>query len=197
MFNKPKGCISARRDERHKTVMDYFPEEIRDEFFPVGRLDKDTTGFLIISNDGQLSNRLMMPEHHVSKTYSFWVYGELTKEKTEILQRGVDIGRGKECITAPCFIDIVINGNYNEYERDMREAGCLEVRHNAIKQSVAYGYITISEGKKYQIKRMFRNIGCFVVMLKRISIGKLKLDDTLEPGEYREIKEEEIELLID
>ena len=81
MFNKPSGCITARRDERHKTVMDYFPEEKRDLIFPVGRLDKDTEGFLLVTNDGQLFHELMMPERKVSKTYFFWAKGTITEDK--------------------------------------------------------------------------------------------------------------------
>lgn len=91
MFNKPKGCITARTDEKHKTVMDYFPEDMRHILHPVGRLDKDTEGFLIITNDGIFNQRLMHPEFHVPKTYYFHALGILDDEKIRKLQSGVEL----------------------------------------------------------------------------------------------------------
>ncbi|MBE5926293.1 MAG: rRNA pseudouridine synthase [Lachnospiraceae bacterium] len=195
MFNKPKGCITARKDMVHKTVMDYFEEELREEIFPVGRLDKDTTGLLLFTNDGQFDQYLMHPKHHVKKTYYFWVYGEINKEKLDALREGVNIGRGEEIISKPCEVEILKYGKYSEFKETMAEEGCEEVGHNSLLQMVGNGYITISEGKKHQVKRMFRAIGCYVVMLRRVAIGEVELDCKLKEGEYRKLTEEERERL--
>ncbi len=196
MFNKPQGCITARRDRRHKTVMDYFPAEYRNELFPVGRLDKDTTGFLIITNDGMMNHLLMHPDNHVDKTYYFWIYGDIDDNKLSMLINGVDIGRGEEYITKPCKVELIYSGSYDEYADKMRKDNCIEVRHNALHQQVSYGCISISEGKKHQIKRMFRAVGCYVVMLKRTAIGEIQLDNALEPGEYRALTQKELSYFI-
>lgn len=192
MFNKPKGCITARKDPVHKTVMDYFPEELKEAIFPVGRLDKDTTGLLLFTNDGQFDQYLMHPKHHVNKTYYFWVYGEINEDKLNALRQGVNIGRGEEIISKPCEIEITRYGKYSEFKEEMKLEGCEEVGHNALLQMVGNGYITISEGKKHQVKRMFRAIGCYVVLLKRTSICDVKLDSGLREGEYRELTREEV-----
>lgn len=192
MFNKPKGCITARKDPVHRTVMDYFPEELREAIFPVGRLDKDTTGLLLFTNDGQFDQYLMHPKHHVSKTYYFWVYGEINEDKLNALRQGVNIGRGEEIISKPCEIEIVRYGKYSEFKEEMQLEGCEEVGHNSLLQMVGNGYITISEGKKHQVKRMFRAIGCYVVLLRRTAIGEVKLDCELKEGEYRELTREEV-----
>lgn len=192
MFNKPKGCITARKDPAHKTVMDYFPEEMREEIFPVGRLDKDTTGLLLFTNDGQFDQYLMNPKHHVKKTYYFWVYGEINEDKLNALRSGVNIGRGEEVISKPCEIELIRYGKYSELSDIMESEGCEEVGHNALLQMVGNGYITISEGKKHQVKRMFRAIGCYVVLLKRTAIGNVELDSGLREGEYRELTKKEI-----
>ena len=196
MFNKPKGCITARKDLVHKTVMDYFEENLREKIFPVGRLDKDTTGLLLFTNDGQFDQYLMHPKHHVKKTYYFWVYGEINEEKLNALRTGVNIGRGEEIISKPCEIEIIRYGKYSEFSDIMKMEDCEEVGHNALLQMVGNGYITISEGKKHQVKRMFRAIGCYVVLLRRVTIGKVELDSELKEGEYRALTEEEKERLL-
>lgn len=195
MFNKPSGCITARKDKVHKTVMDYFPEEIREKIFPVGRLDKNTTGLLLFTNDGKFDQYLMHPDHHVKKTYYFWVYGEINDDKLNALRKGVNIGRGEEIISKPCEVEIIRYGKYAEFSECMELEGCEEVGHNALLQMVGNGYITISEGKKHQVKRMFRAIGCYVVLLRRTAIGKVELDNELDLGEFRELTNEERELL--
>lgn len=196
MFNKPAGCITARRDPVHKTVMDYFPEEMREVIFPVGRLDKNTTGLLLFTNDGQFDQYLMHPMHHVKKTYYFWVYGEINEDKLNNLRNGVNIGRGEEIISKPCEVEIIKYGKYSEYKEDMAAEGCEEVGHNSLLQMVGNGYITISEGKKHQVKRMFRAIGCYVVLLKRTAIGDVILDEELREGDYRKLNKEEIDKLL-
>ena len=114
MFHKPSGCITARRDERHKTIMDYLPEEIRDTHFPVGRLDKDTEGLLLITNDGRLTRKLLMPEHKVEKTYYFMAEGRLDSERLDEVRRGTRIYYNRENPTAPSEVEILSTSTLGE-----------------------------------------------------------------------------------
>ncbi|PKG22262.1 pseudouridine synthase [Niallia nealsonii] len=170
MMNKPPGVISATEDTREETVIDLL--QIEDAVFnpfPVGRLDKDTEGLLIITNDGKLSHRLLSPKKHVPKTYFAVINGKVTEEDIEAFQNGVVLDDGYE--TKPGELKILKAGETSDIE------------------------LTISEGKFHQVKRMFESVGKKVLYLKRISMGPLMLDETLELGEYRELTEEEILLL--
>ncbi len=194
MFNKPQGCVTARRDPRHKTVMDYFSEEKRDVLFPVGRLDRDTEGFLLVTDDGELCYRLLRPEHHVPKTYYFKATGELSDEEIKLLERGVRIYKNSELVTAPAKIVRLRALTYLDIachlpERDRR----MSERRAA--QPAVEGLVSVTEGKKHQVRRMLRHVGCKVVYLKRIKMGEIPLDETLAPGEYRPLTEEELDVL--
>jgi len=191
MLNKPAGCITARTDEHDKTVLDLIDDRYRDGLFPVGRLDKDTEGLLLLTNDGEFSHRLMHPDKHVDKTYFFWVFGDLDDKAIECLMSGVRIGED-ECIARAVECKRVEQGLFSDFEEKMKLDGSREIRFNRIKQSVSAGYLTISEGRKHQIKRMLKSVGCYVVYLKRVSIGTLLLDETLNKGEYRELSAEEL-----
>ena len=194
MFNKPGDCITARRDARHKTVMDYFPEEDRDILFPVGRLDKDTEGFLLITDDGNLSYDLMKPEKKVTKTYFFWALGELDAEKARMLEEGVGIYKDKEAVTAPAKLSVIERTTLSKIKHLLdHEDTKLSLRRGEL--PVFSGMITITEGKKHQVKRMLRYAGCKIVYLKRMSIGKLELDPSLGCGEFRELLSSEVEML--
>ncbi len=166
MLNKPAGYISATTDKKEKTVMDLLGEYNRKDLFPIGRLDKDTEGLLILSNDGELSHNLLSPKKHVSKTYLVSLEVPITDEDILNIEKGVDIGEDK--LTLPTNIEKI-----NDTEL----------------------YISITEGKYHQVKRMFSAVGNKVVYLKRVAMGKLKLDDTLAPGEFRPLSEQEINLL--
>lgn len=171
MMNKPPGVISATEDTRDETVIDLL--ELEDsifEPFPVGRLDKDTEGLLLITNDGQLAHRLLSPKKHVPKTYFAVIEGEVTQEDVQAFKKGIVLDDGYE--TKPGELEILKPGMTSDIE------------------------LTITEGKFHQVKRMFQAVGKRVVYLKRLSMGPLKLDDTLEPGEYRELTEEEIQELM-
>ncbi len=185
MFYKPQGCVTAKTDAAHKTIFDYFEDVDTTGLFAVGRLDLDTEGLILITNDGELNHRLMDPGHHVEKTYYFWVFGAIDEKGMEAIRRGVDIGENE--ITMPGKIEIVETGLYTDLKDKMAEDGSSVVKHNLWKQEVTSGYLTISEGKKHQVKRMMRSIGCYVVYLKRVSIGNLELDEGLKKGEYREM----------
>jgi len=166
MFHKPAGIISATEDSMHQTVLDYFKEEPCKNLYPVGRLDKDTEGLLLITNDGELGHRLLSPRHHIPKTYYVELHNSITQEDIHLLESGIDIGEKR--LTLPAKIQ-------------------------SISENILY--ITITEGKYHQIKRMFEAVNNKVIYLKRISMGELTLDETLEKGEYRRLTPDEISYL--
>ena len=194
MLNKPRGCISACRDARSAVVMDSFPEDARDRLFHVGRLDRDTEGLLIVTDDGALCNRLMMPEHKVEKTYFFYALGDMSDENRALLESGIDIsGNGSE-LTAPARLRVLERTTLGSITDFLSETELKNARKRP-NLPVFSGLLTITEGKKHQVKRMLGYFGCKVVYLKRISIGALSLDESLKPGEYRRLCEEELLLL--
>ncbi|MFY4774508.1 pseudouridine synthase [Metabacillus sp. RGM 3146] len=170
LMNKPQGLLSATEDDLQETVIDILqPEDALFEPFPVGRLDKDTEGLLIITNDGQLSHQLLSPKKHVPKTYFAEVSGFVTEEDIESFKLGVTLDDGY--LTKPAKLVILESASVSKIE------------------------LTITEGKFHQVKRMFEAVGKKVVYLKRLSMGPLQLDADLEPGEYRELTDEEVEEL--
>lgn len=169
MLNKPKGVVSATTDQLHPTVVSLIKEKYQEELFPVGRLDKDTEGLLLLTNDGQLAHDLLSPKKHVDKTYYALIRGYVTKSDVEKFREGLDIGEKKT--TMPADLHVLQAGDISEIQ------------------------VTICEGKFHQVKRMFQAVEKEVVYLKRISMGKLKLDRNLQPGEYRQLSESEIQIL--
>ncbi len=166
LMNKPQGVISATEDRREKTVVDLLPDEFRAfDPFPVGRLDKDTEGLLLLTNDGQLSHRLLSPKKHVPKTYLATVKGEVGEADVDAFSKGVILEDGYKTMASQLVV--------------LERGSISQVR------------ITIYEGKFHQVKRMFQAVGKEVIFLKRVSMGGLKLDETLEPGDCRELNEEE------
>ncbi len=169
MLHKPAGVVSATEDRRERTVLDLLDgEQIRD-LFPVGRLDKDTEGLLLLTNDGELSHRLLSPKKHVDKTYYAEIEGTVTEEHVAQFLKGLDIGEKK--LTLPAKLEILAGGPQSKIR------------------------VTIHEGKFHQIKRMFRAVGCEVTYLKRLSMGSLVLDESLLKGEYRHLTDEEVHAL--
>ena len=170
MMNKPQGYISATEDRYLKTVLDLLaPEDIAKGLFPAGRLDRDTEGFLLLTNDGQLAHQLLSPKKHVPKTYFARIDGEVTPDDIETFKLGVTLEDGYE--TKPADLVILMSGQESEIR------------------------LTITEGKFHQVKRMFEAVGKKVVFLKRVSMGRLQLDSSLNLGEYRELTENEIHLI--
>jgi 16S rRNA pseudouridine516 synthase len=194
MFHKPAGCITARKDVVNKTVFDYFNEVNTNGIFHVGRLDKDTEGLLLFTNDGEFEHHLMYPQKHVEKTYYFWALGSLDKKELKLLEEGVYIGKG-EILTRPAKIKIDKCGRYNEFKEEIHIESLSNIDSNNYDQPIVSGYLTISEGRKHQVKRMLKAVGCYVVYLKRVSIGGLYLDETLKKGEYRSLTKDEIQIL--
>lgn len=194
MLHKPRGCITARRDERHMTVMDYLPEEIRDTHFPVGRLDKDTEGLLLITNDGRLTRKLLMPEHKVEKTYYFMAEGVLNEQRLDEVRQGARIYYNRENPTAPSEVEIISTGTLGDVTCPLSEDD------RTLKMKKPYlptveGIVKITEGKKHQVKRMVRYAGARVIYLKRLTMATLALDEALEKGSYRPLTSEEIAAL--
>lgn len=166
MMNKPQGVVSATEDKRQKTVLSLLPEAFsRYDLFPAGRLDIDTEGFLLITNDGVLAHNLLSPNKNTGKTYFVRLEKNISDEEIETLRKGVDIG---ECITKEAKVERICENEIN---------------------------LTITEGKFHQIKRMAHTIGNNVVYLKRLSYGALFLDESLKTGEYRLLTDEETQLL--
>lgn len=193
MFNKPEGCITARKDEHEKTVFDYFKGVNMDGIFHIGRLDKETEGLLLFTNDGDFNNKLMSPKYHVDKKYLFIALGTISEDDKRALESGVYIGKDEE-ITKPATLENIKSGLYNELEEELNLRKYYNINSEFYSKNVVYGYLTISEGRKHQVKRMLKSAGCYVIYLKRISIGALELDESLAMGEYRELSDEEIKL---
>ncbi len=170
MLNKPQGIISATEDTREKTVVDLLSKELKSYgLAPVGRLDKDTEGLMVLTNDGQLSHQLLSPKNHIPKTYYAKINGVVTEDDVERFARGVILEDGYK--TLPSKLKILESGDISAVE------------------------IIIYEGKFHQIKRMFVSVGKQVIYLKRIAMNKLELDENLQLGEYRELYDSEVELL--
>lgn len=176
LMNKPAGVVSATYDGREKTVLDVLKEQLKEQYgpelrgvpikdiFPAGRLDKDTVGLLLLTNDGVLAHKLLSPRKHVPKKYYVELNAPVTEEMAKQLREGVDIGESER--TEPAKVDILTQNS------------C---------------HITITEGKFHQVKRMFQAVGLTVVYLKRLSMGNLVLEESLQEGCVRELTEEEVQ----
>ena len=172
MLNKPAGVVSATTDREHKTVIDLLQEANTQDVFPVGRLDIDTEGLLLLTNDGALAHELLSPRKHVDKTYFVRIAGNLSDADVKQLEQGMDIGDEK--LTLPAKVS------------------CLEQFPEEQEQTVT---IKLREGRYHQVKRMFAKVGHPVLYLQRVSMGTLTLDDSLKIGEYRELTADEIAAL--
>jgi len=172
MLNKPQGVVSATQDNLHRTVIDLLPAEKRGDLFPVGRLDIDTEGLLLITNDGDLAHRLLSPKKHVDKQYYAKVDGVLPADSIARMAEGLVLTDAEGTKVKPAKLEILKKKTDN----------------NEI-------LLTIQEGKIHQVKRMFEALGCHVTYLKRLSMGALQLDQALAVGEFRKLTEEEVLLL--
>ncbi|MBR5534344.1 MAG: pseudouridine synthase [Ruminiclostridium sp.] len=186
MFHKPFGCVTARRDDRHPTVMDWFRDLGNEDLSPVGRLDRETEGLLIITDDGMWNRRMTRPEFHQAKTYEFVVMGDLTPEKVAKLEGGVLLN-GETQPTAPAVLTITGRSTLAETLPTLHPEIQEKTRHNPMDRPVTFGTITITEGRNRQIRRMMKAVRCLVLRLKRVSMGEIVLDESLSPGEWKEI----------
>lgn len=167
MLHKPAGYVSATSDNISPTVISLIQDTTHSDLFPVGRLDKDTEGLLLITNDGELAHRLLSPKKHVDKTYYVEVDSVIPETAYETFANGMDIGEDK--LTLPAKLELL---------------------------SPQSAHLTIQEGKFHQVKRMFHGIGCEVTYLKRIQMGNLVLDSDLPPGAYRSLTAQELDTLL-
>lgn len=168
LFHKPAGCVTANKDHIHKTVLDYFPKELQKDLNPIGRLDVDTEGLLLLTTDGDLLHRLISPNRNVTKTYLAYLDKPVPVHAIQDFSDGIDIGDDKP--TRPAILSILPSTDEIPYSAEL----------------------TITEGRFHQVKRMFMSVGCTVTYLKRIAESNLTLGD-LKPGEYRILTEEELE----
>ena len=173
MLNKPQNVITATEDASQRTVLDLISatDSVKG-LAPVGRLDKDTTGLLLLTNDGQLAHRLLTPQKHVAKTYQATIDGIANDDTIDHFKNGIQLKDGTRCKPAT-----------------------LKIISTSEKDNQSKVEITITEGKYHQIKRMFAACGMHVATLKRITMGPLKLDQALAPGQYRPLSESEVQSL--
>ena len=169
MLNKPQGVVSATDDRDHKTVIDLVPKELmRDGLFPAGRLDGDTVGFVLITDDGDFAHEILSPKNHIMKTYHATLERPVTEEDIRAFREGIKLKDGTLC---------------------------LEAEVKALDSNTPMAEIKICEGKYHQVKRMFAALGNRVVFLKRVKMGELSLDESLEEGQCREITPDELILI--
>jgi 16S rRNA pseudouridine516 synthase len=204
LMHKPAGVVSATEDNRDRTVIDLLDVDLTVlSPFPVGRLDKDTEGLLLITNDGKLSHELLSPRKHVPKTYRALVAGDVNTDDAEVFLKGVTLDDGY--VTLPAQLRVwaksVNNGETSaeeeRYAKELTDAVLLAPKLDVPIELNTRSWIelTIHEGKFHQVKRMFEAVGKKVLYLRRISMGPLQLDPALAPGEWRELTEEELESL--
>ena len=192
MLNKPLGQISAVFDANRPTVMDNFPDEIRLGLSPVGRLDADTSGLLIITDDGLLNHRLTSPDFCVEKEYFFMAFGEISPEKLEELKTGTTLP-GNGFHTSPARLEIIDTTTVANVEQHLPDKIHDSVMKNP-KGAVTIGRMWLTQGHKHQVRLMLKSAGCHVFVLRRDSVGGVRLDPTLKPGEFRELSKEELDL---
>ena len=190
MLNKPGGVVTATVDKTSKTVMDCFPEELRPGLFPIGRLDRDTEGLLIITDDGDFAFRMLRPEFGITKRYFLRAFGGISEEKIGKLKNGGALyGNGEAA--RPAFLSDIVLSTVQADADFIPEEG----RAHALKNPSGATFsavITVTEGKRHEVKLLLKSIGCKVFYLQRIAMGKFVLDEMLRPGEFREFTPEEV-----
>ena len=186
LFHKPFGCVTARRDERYPTVMDWFRALDNPDLSPVGRLDRETEGLLLITDDGMFNRALTRPEFHKEKVYEFLVLGDLTEDKRQALEAGVLLN-GEDTPTAPARITVTGKSTLGAVLPALHPEIQEKSRHNPMDRPVTFGSITITEGRNRQIRRMMKTQRLLVLALKRVKMGEFLLPEGLKPGEWVEI----------
>lgn len=189
VLNKPQNCMTAREVHAY-TVFDCLSDINTTGLFALGRLDKDTEGLLFLTNDGDFSNQLMDPDHHVTKTYHFLALGTLTQEKIATLENGMNIG--DDITTKPASIHLIKSGLYSDLSREIGLEKMKKIKRQPDNQVAFLGEIIITEGKKHQVKRMLRGISCPIIYLNRVAIGNYKLPNTLALGSYLQVSKADL-----
>lgn len=209
MLHKPAGVVSATEDNRDRTVLDLLDSDVTVlSPFPVGRLDKDTEGLLLLTNDGKLAHELLSPKKHVPKTYRALVAGDVGASDAEAFEQGVTLDDGY--VTMPAQLQVLAaasnasealgasTSDSDSSSEELRAAAQLARRNltpDYTEHSLSWIELTIHEGKFHQVKRMFEAVGKKVLYLRRVSMGPLTLDAALEPGQWRELSEQEVDSL--
>ena len=191
MLNKPAGYITARRDPRHKTVMDLFPQEKRDLLFPVGRLDRDTEGLLLVTDDGRLCARLLSPENGIEKTYFFYALGTLADDKIHEIEKGIKLYPTRDDRSAPATVKLGAPTTLGAIKHLLAPQDVKRANRRP-DTPVISGTVTVTEGKKHEVKRLLLFGDCRIVYLKRLSMGTITLDDALASGTYRPLTDSEL-----
>ena len=186
LYHKPFGCVTARRDDRYPTVMDAFAPLGNPDLSPVGRLDRETEGLLLITDDGMFNRRLTRPEYRKEKVYTFTVMGDLTEEKRALLEAGVLLN-GEDTPTAPARVTVTGKSTLGEVLPTLHPEIREKSRHNPMDRPVTFGTIVITEGRNRQIRRMMKAVRLLVLRLKRVRMGEYTLPEDLKPGEWVEI----------
>ena len=187
VFHKPFGCVTARRDDRHPTVMDRFDGPDLPDLSPVGRLDRETEGLLLLTDDGQFNRRMTRPEFHIEKIYEFTILGDLTEDKRAALERGVLLPGDPEP-THPAVITVTGKSTLAEVLPTLHPEIQEKTRHNPMDRTVTFGTITLTEGRNRQIRRMMKTQRLLVLALKRVKMGPYTLPDRLAPGQWIEVQ---------
>lgn len=189
MLNKPAGVITATKDKNAKTVMDLFPGEAKEGLFPIGRLDIDTEGLLIITDDGDFAFRMLRPEFGITKRYFLRAFGEISEEKIKKLALGGALyGNGEKA--KPAFLDDIILSTVEDDFENIPEKDRAHCMKNP-KGKTFSAFITVTEGKRHEVKLLIKSIGCKVFYLQRVAMGNFVLDPVLKPGEFRKFTPEE------
>ncbi len=186
MFHKPFGCVCARKDDLYPTVMDYFKELHNENLSPVGRLDRETEGLLFITDDGKWNQLMTHPSNQKEKMYEFIAMGTLDDKKIARLQDGLLL-TGSDKPTSPAKVWVKSTHTLAEILPTLHPDIQNNTKHNRPEHPVVIGNIIITEGRKHQIRRMLKAVGCCIIYLKRHSMGDYLLDPALKPGEWKEI----------
>lgn len=185
IFHKPAGCVTALRDEKEPTILQYLDNLDMARLRPVGRLDRDTEGLLILTDDGIYNQRMTHPDAGVEKEYFFWALGNLTAEKRKKLEQGIPLNGSEPCMARPARLAAVQESRLECIRGVIKGKRRERILKNRPDTPAFSGYITVTEGKKHEVKRLLKGIGCCCVYLKRVRMGDVRLPNDLEAGQVR------------
>lgn len=185
-FYKPAGCITALRDEKEPTIMQYLGALDMTRLRPVGRLDRDTEGLLILTDDGGYNQRMTHPDAGIEKEYFFCALGVFDEEKQRYLADGARLRGVQEVTARPAYIKVLDRSTLKQIEPLIKGKTRERVLKNRPDTPAFSGLITVTEGRKHEVKRLLKSIGCCCVCLKRVRMGEVRLFPDLKPGEFRE-----------
>lgn len=185
-FHKPSGCVTALSDEHRPTIMQYLGKLDMTVLRPVGRLDMDTEGLLILTDDGAYNHHMTHPDHEIEKEYFFFALGIFTTEKQKILEQGAAIPAMKERKIRSAHIEVSETMTLEQLPQNIMDKVKERILKNRPDSPVFSGFITVTEGRKHEVKRLLKGIGCYCIYLKRIRMGEVRLFEDLALGEVRE-----------